>query len=84
MILKYLNQDINLEKIINEKPRNGYSPKAVEYETNTKTLKLGATTRGYFNPNEFKYIDEEIEKDSYLWLKKGDFLIQRANSLDYV
>ena len=74
----------NLEKIINEKPRNGYSPKAVEYETNTKTLKLGATTRGYFNPNEFKYIDEEIEKDSYLWLKKGDFLIQRANSLDYV
>lgn len=74
----------NLGRIINEKPRNGYSPKAVEYETCTKTLKLGATTRGYFNPNEFKYIDEVIEKDSYLWLKKGDFLIQRANSLEYV
>lgn len=74
----------NLSKIIIDKPRNGYSPKAIDYETSVKTLKLGAITRGKFNPNEFKYIDENIAEDSYLWLKNGDFLIQRANSLEYV
>lgn len=74
----------NLSKIIIDKPRNGYSPKAVDYETSVKNLKLGAITRGKFNPNEFKYIDENIAEDSYLWLKNGDFLIQRANSLEYV
>lgn len=74
----------NLSKIIIDKPRNGYSPKAVDYETSVKILKLGAITRGKFNPNEFKYIDENIASESYLWLKNGDFLIQRANSLEYV
>lgn len=32
--------------IIKENPRNGYSPKAVSYQTSIKTLKLGATTWG--------------------------------------
>lgn len=73
-----------LSNIIEEKPRNGYSPKAVDFETTVKTLKLGAITKGYFNENEFKYIDEVIDKKSYLWLKNGDFLIQRANSIEYV
>lgn len=65
-------------------PRNGYSPQSTENVTNTRTIKLGAITKGYFKENEYKYIDETIQKDSYLWLKNGDFLIQRANSLEYV
>ncbi|MEH2056306.1 MAG: restriction endonuclease subunit S [Nostoc sp.] len=73
-----------LGEIIKENPRNGYSPKAVSYPTSVKTLKLGATTWGKFNPDEYKYIDEEIPSDSIFWLKKNDILIQRSNSLDYV
>ena len=35
-------------------------------------------------PEFFKYIDEAISEDSYLWLEPGDILIQRANSLEKV
>ncbi len=73
-----------LGEIIKNPPRNGYSPKAVSYESEVKTLKLGATTWGTFNPAEFKYIDEKIDKDSVFWLKNNDVLIQRSNSIDYV
>lgn len=75
---------IRLGDIIKENPRNGYSPQSVNYETNVKSLKLGATTKGYFDSNEFKYLDVEIPSDSYLWLEPGDILIQRSNSIEYV
>ena len=73
-----------LLSVLKEKPRNGYSPKPVEYETNVKSMTLSATTSGFFRPEFFKYIDEEIPEDSHLWLKYGDILIQRANSLEKV
>lgn len=73
-----------LSHVIYENPQNGYSPKAVNFETETKTLKLGATTSGYFIETEIKYINETIDKNSFLWLKNGDILIQRANSIDFV
>lgn len=69
--------------IIECSPRNGYSPRESHIPT-TKTLKLGATTSGYFKATEFKYINEHIPDDSFLWLKKNDILIQRANSLEHV
>ncbi|WP_313638523.1 restriction endonuclease subunit S [Paenibacillus sp.] len=65
-------------------PRNGFSPKSTGESSHVKTLKLGAITKGYFKKEEFKFIDEDIKPDSYLWLKTGDFLIQRANSIEYV
>ncbi len=73
-----------LDQLIYESPRNGYSPKTVDFPTNIKTLKLGATTSGKFDATEIKYIDEEIAKDSFLWIKNRDILIQRANSIDFV
>ena len=71
-------------EIIYENPRNGYSPKTVDYKTEIKTLKLGAITQGYFDTTQIKYLDISIEKDSFLWLKKGDVLIHRSNSLEHV
>lgn len=65
-------------------PRNGYSPKEVSYKTSTKSLKLGATTYGIFDRNEYKYIADNIPEDSAFWLEPGDILIQRSNSIDYV
>ncbi|MDR4508292.1 MAG: restriction endonuclease subunit S [Candidatus Brocadiaceae bacterium] len=73
-----------LGDVILHLPRNGYSPKEVARETLIKSLKLGATTYGKFNPKEFKYIADEIPEDSVFWLEPGDILIQRSNSLDYV
>ena len=47
-------------------------------------MTLSATTSGVFKDEYFKYVDETIPEDSYLWLKPGDLLIQGANSLDKV
>ncbi|MCB1663632.1 MAG: restriction endonuclease subunit S [Pseudomonadales bacterium] len=73
-----------LNDVIYENPRNGYSPRTVDFPTQTKTLKLGATTTGKFIDSEIKYINEEVSKDSFLWLKARDILIQRGNSMDFV
>jgi type I restriction enzyme S subunit len=73
-----------LNDVIYGKPRNGYSPKAVDFPTQVKSLTLTATTSGIFKPEHYKYIDEIIDHDSYLWLTSGDILIQRSNTLDYV
>ena len=75
---------VELIDVLTEKPRNGYSPKPVNYVTPYKSMTLSATTSGVFKDEYFKYIDETIPEDSYLWLKPGDILIQRANSLDKV
>jgi len=78
-------KNLNLIDVILEKPRNGYSPRAVEYATQLKSLSLSATTSGKFDPSFVKYIDEEKPPlSSHLWLKNGDILLQRSNSLDYV
>ena len=73
-----------LETLIEEKPRNGLSLKPVEYRTDTKTLKLSATSSGTFDGSQCKYLDIKVDPDSYLWLRDGDILIQRANSLELV
>lgn len=71
-------------QVLNGKPRNGYSPQAVDYETPIKSLTLSATTTGKFLGRHSKFIAEPIAADSHLWLEPGDILIQRANSLEYV
>lgn len=74
-----------LEELLLAKPRNGFSPKAVDYITEVKSLSLSATTSGKFDPSYVKYLDiPKPSKDSHLWLKFGDILIQRSNSLEYV
>lgn len=65
-------------------PTNGYSPKSVEFVTPVKSLMLSATTSGKFDGGFFKYVDEKIAGDSPLWLKDGDILVQRGNTIEYV
>lgn len=76
--------NVKLEHVLREKPRNGYSPKAVDYETSVRSLTLSATTSGKFIGKHCKFIDESIPSTSHLWLNPGDILVQRANSLEYV
>ncbi len=74
----------NLENLLEFGPTNGLSPKPVVFPTATKVLTLSATTSGYFRPECFKYVDQEIPNTSNLWLRDSDILVQRGNSLDYV
>lgn len=73
-----------LESLLVFGPTNGFSPKAVEYETPVRSLTLTATTSGRFNGNYYKYISTDIPKDSPLWLRDGDILVQRGNTIEYV
>lgn len=77
-------KQVTLSQCLVDKPRNGYSPKAVDYPTRYKNLTLTATTSGHFIDDCYKYIDIQIDDDSYLWVKHNDILIQRANTLEYV
>ncbi|MBN8702773.1 MAG: restriction endonuclease subunit S [Bacteroidetes bacterium] len=73
-----------LGEILSFGPSNGYSPKESKKGTGIKCLTLTATTSGVFREQFYKLVDEQIPKDSYLWLETGDILIQRGNSIDYV
>lgn len=77
-------ESVTLDELLQAKPRNGYSPRAVEHATSVKSLSLTATTSGRFLPHHFKYVDETIPRDSHLWLQPGDILIQRANTIENV
>ncbi|MBS0173685.1 MAG: restriction endonuclease subunit S [Nitrospira sp.] len=65
-------------------PTNGFSPKAVDYETPVRSLTLSATTSGRFKGEHSKFITTEVPDDSNLWLRDGDILVQRGNTIEYV
>ncbi|GJI91741.1 restriction endonuclease subunit S [Duganella hordei] len=73
-----------LDAILISGPTNGYSPKAVGYETKVKSLTLSATTSGVFKGEHSKFIADDIPMSSDLWLRDGDILVQRGNTIEYV
>ena len=73
-----------LKNCISFGPRNGFSPKETTEDTGFYVLKLGATSYGSLNLTEIKNIDVAIEKESHLFIRKDDILIQRGNSANYV
>ncbi|WLG51224.1 restriction endonuclease subunit S [Pseudomonas sp. FP1742] len=77
-------QWVHLQDLIIFGPSNGFSPKAVEYETKVRSLTLSATTSGKFKEEFYKYLDIDVPEDSKLWLQDGDILVQRGNSMEYV
>ncbi len=73
-----------LDNILVFGPTNGFSPKAVGYETSVRSLTLTATTSGVFKGEHSKFISGDIPFNSELWLRDGDILVQRGNTLEYV
>jgi len=71
---------VKLGKIIEDKPRNGYSGQPVSHVTDLKVLTLSATTSGKLDLTKFKYLDEEIPLDSPCRCKKRDIYLQRGNT----
>nr|WP_242018857.1 restriction endonuclease subunit S [Phaeovibrio sulfidiphilus] len=79
-------REVEALRLFDEGPTNGYSPKAAADAAGTKSLKLSATTTGTFilNDQTTKRLLEEVSPEAKFWLRPGDILIQRANSLEYV
>jgi type I restriction enzyme, S subunit len=73
-----------LNSILVSGPTNGFSPQAVDYETPVRSLTLSATTSGKFKGEYSKFISNDIPSNSNLWLRDGDILVQRGNTLEYV
>lgn len=75
---------VRLEALLISGPTNGFSPKAVEYETPIRSLTLTATTSGKFDGTQTKFIDSETPIKDEWWLRDGDILVQRGNTIEYV
>lgn len=75
---------VQLAELALRGPTNGLSPKPEQLPTDVRCLSLSATTQGFFKPNCFKYVDVVPQVAEQFFLKTGDLLIQRGNSLDYV
>ncbi|MCK4106604.1 restriction endonuclease subunit S [Acinetobacter radioresistens] len=80
------NKIIILKDFVDEGPSNGWSPKTGPNATGALSLKLTATTSGYLRLDEgaVKRIYEQPDANSRYWLKSGDLLVQRANTLEYL
>ncbi|MEN8253791.1 MAG: N-6 DNA methylase [Patescibacteria group bacterium] len=75
---------VRIEEIILGKPTNGYSGKPVKHKTNIKVLSLSATSKGFLDSKEFKYLDENLSKDFEKRCKRGDIYLQRGNTRELV
>ena len=56
----------------------------MENETPVRSLTLTATTSGRFKGEHSKFIATHVPSDSDLWLRDGDILVQRGNTIEYV
>ncbi|MCY7764452.1 MULTISPECIES: restriction endonuclease subunit S [Bacillus] len=53
-------------------------------EKETAVLKISAVTKGYFNDNEYKVLNPNIEIKKAVYPHKGDILFSRANTRELV
>ena len=66
---------VELGEVIQEKPKNGYSGQPVDRVTNLKVLSLSATTSGKLDLTKFKYLDEDMPRESRMSLQEGGHLL---------
>ncbi len=73
-----------LKDLLSEPMINGLSLPASKIGTGVTFAKVGVVNTGVFNPLETKQVDIDLPKDSPYWLKKGDILVSRGNTIDLV
>lgn len=75
----------SLDALVMDGPTNGLSPKESS-SGGIPSFKLTATTSGKFVIDEttIKYVNAEVDAESKYWLRSGDVLIQRGNTIEYV
>ncbi|MGB3634186.1 MAG: restriction endonuclease subunit S, partial [Rubrobacteraceae bacterium] len=75
-----------LSDLVTLGPKNGYSGRSGQDTRGTPTLSLAATSSGHLILEEetVKQLYETIDPRSDLFLKSGDVLVQRSNTLNLV
>lgn len=76
--------DGHLQDVLAEKPRNGWSVRCDNAEDGIPVLSLGAVTGFNFKATEYKRTSEHTAADAHYWLRAGDLLITRSNTLELV
>jgi type I restriction enzyme, S subunit len=76
----------NVGELVRSGPRNGYSGRSSLDPIGTPTLSLSATTLGrlVLNADTVKYLEATVPRESDLFLKPDDVLVQRSNTIDLV
>jgi type I restriction enzyme S subunit len=77
---------VPLGSLLSERPMNGLSPRSSPTANGALTLRLSATTSGTLrlDADTTKRVEFVPAPDSKYWLRPGDLLVQRANTLKYV
>jgi type I restriction enzyme, S subunit len=73
-----------LGEVLLEDPKNGWSARCDNVETGIPVLTLSAVTGFRYREKKFKRTSEPISSSAGYWLRKGDLLITRSNSLELV
>lgn len=73
-----------LERFLAEPLMNGLSIPASKIGSGIVFAKVGAVNTGRFDPQEFKLVDIRLAADSPYWLKPGDIVVSRGNTVELV
>lgn len=82
--LEGLNRNRILADIMSGKPRNGWSAKCDNEESGVPVLTLSAVTGFKYRETAFKRTSLPTTEGAHYWLNKGDVLISRSNTLEFV
>jgi type I restriction enzyme S subunit len=83
-LLRDISINRYLSDILLEDPKNGWSARCDNAEAGIPILTLSAVTGFRYREREFKRTSEPISSSADYWLRKGDLLITRSNSLELV
>jgi type I restriction enzyme S subunit len=75
---------VQLEELLREPLKNGYSAKESDTNEGVRTLTLTAVTQNKFSVENTKLTVADPGKVQDLWLKPGDIFIERANTFEFV
>lgn len=75
---------LELGELLAEPMRNGHSARASVSGDGVRTLTLTAVTRGQFTDDFTKITTADTQRVADLWLRRGDILVQRANTPELV
>ncbi len=75
---------VRLKGALREPLRNGHSSRASSSDAGIRTLTLTAVTLNDFSIKHTKLTSANPHRVRDMWLKRGDILVERANTLDYV
>lgn len=76
---------LTLRKFLIDKPKNGWSPPGNSFASHgTPVITLSAVTGFKYDGSKIKWTSSPTRRDAHYWLKPGELLITRSNTLELV